>query len=91
VEYDPLHGTLSHCLRSGIHDLTVVEWLVFTDEHACKHHDSFNFVSINKYLRVNAYVIMPTHVHSILFDASSMQSGSNIRWMTCASIQDANC
>lgn len=50
---------------------TVVEWLpVFIDERACKIiTESFNFCIRNKYLKVNAYVIMPTHVHSILFDA----------------------
>ena len=50
---------------------TIVEWLpVFIDEHACKIiTESFNFCIKNKYLRVNAYVIMPTHLHSILFDA----------------------
>jgi REP element-mobilizing transposase RayT len=50
---------------------TVVEWLpVFIDEHACKIiTGSFNFCIRNKSLRVNAYVIMPTHMHAILFDA----------------------
>ena len=50
---------------------TVVEWLpVFLDEIACKiFTDSLNFCIKNKYLGVNAYVIMPTHVHTILFDA----------------------
>jgi putative transposase len=49
---------------------TVVEWLpVFIDETACRIlTDSFNFCIKNKHLRVNAYVIMPTHAHAILFD-----------------------
>jgi REP element-mobilizing transposase RayT len=49
---------------------TVVEWLpVFVDEPACKIiTDSLNFCIQNKYLRVNAYVLMPTHLHAILFD-----------------------
>lgn len=49
---------------------TVVEWLpVFTSEATCKIiTDSLNFCIKNKYLGVNAYVIMPTHLHSILFD-----------------------
>jgi hypothetical protein len=49
---------------------TVVEWLpVFIDESACKIiTDSFNFCIQNKCLKVNAYVIMPTHLHAILFD-----------------------
>jgi putative transposase len=50
---------------------TVVEWLpVFIDERACTIVTySFNFCIRNKCLRVNAYVIMPTHLHAILFDA----------------------
>ena len=50
---------------------TVVEWLpVFIEEAACKIiTDSFNFCIQNKCLRVNAYVVMPTHLHTILFDA----------------------
>jgi putative transposase len=49
---------------------TVVDWLpVFIDETACKIiTDSFNFCIRNKFLGVNAYVIMPTHLHAILFD-----------------------
>ena len=49
---------------------TIVEWLpVFIDEAACKViTDSLNFCIQNKCLRVNAYVIMPTHLHAILFD-----------------------
>jgi REP element-mobilizing transposase RayT len=49
---------------------TVVEWLpVFIDEAACKIiTSSLNFCIENKFLAVNAYVIMPTHVHAILFD-----------------------
>jgi len=49
---------------------TVVEWLsVFIDETACKIiPDSLNFCIQNKCLGVNAYVIMPTHLHAILFD-----------------------
>lgn len=49
---------------------TVVEWLpVFIEQAACKIIiDSFNFCIKNKSLGVNAYVIMPTHLHAILFD-----------------------
>jgi REP element-mobilizing transposase RayT len=49
---------------------TVVEWLpVFIDETACNIIlDSLNFCIQNKYLSVNAYVIMPTHLHAITFD-----------------------
>jgi REP element-mobilizing transposase RayT len=50
---------------------TVVEWLpVFVDEASCKIIvDSLNFCHEKKFLRINAYVIMPTHLHAILFDA----------------------
>ena len=50
---------------------TVVEWLpVFIEERACRIiTDSFNFCILKKWLRVNAYVILPTHLHAILFDA----------------------
>lgn len=49
---------------------TVVEWLpVFIEETACMIvTDSLNFCINRKYLRINAYVIMPTHLHAILFD-----------------------
>jgi REP element-mobilizing transposase RayT len=49
---------------------TVVEWLpVFIDETACKIvTDSLNFCIRRKCLRVNAYVIMPTHLHATVFD-----------------------
>ncbi len=49
---------------------TVVEWLpVFIDETACRIvTDSLNYFIRNKFLGVNAYVILPTHLHAILFD-----------------------
>jgi putative transposase len=49
---------------------TVVEWLpVFIDEIPCRIiTESFNFCIKNKHLGVNAYVIMPTHLHAIVFD-----------------------
>ncbi len=49
---------------------TVVEWLpVFIDEAACRIvTDSLNFCIKQKCLEVNAYVIMPTHLHAIVFD-----------------------
>jgi REP-associated tyrosine transposase len=49
---------------------TVIEWLpVFVNETACKIiTDSLNYCITYKYLRVNAYVVMPTHLHAILFD-----------------------
>jgi putative transposase len=49
---------------------TVVEWLpVFKEEAAFKIViDSLNFSIENKHLGVNAYVIMPDHMHAIIFD-----------------------
>jgi putative transposase len=49
---------------------TVVEWLpIFIDETPCRIiTESFNYSIKNKHLGVNAYVIMPTHLHAILFD-----------------------
>ncbi len=56
----------------GVHyvTFTVVEWLpVFIDESPCKIiTDSLNFCIDRKNLRVTAYVIMPNHVHVVLFD-----------------------
>ena len=49
---------------------TIVEWMpIFIEEATCKiFTDSLNFSIKNKRLGVNAYVIMPTHTHAILFD-----------------------
>src|SRR5215208_1834300 len=49
---------------------TVIEWLpVFIEETACKIiTESLNFCIQKKHLGVNAYVVMPTHVHAIVFD-----------------------
>gem|GEM_PF-1317626 len=56
---------------------TVVEWLpVFIDEAACKIiTDSLNYCIENKYLGVNAYVIMPTHLHAVLNDVQLSDVG----------------
>ena len=50
---------------------SVVEWLpAFVSEPACKVvTDSLTFCHYQKHLRINAYVIMPTHLHLIVFDA----------------------
>jgi REP element-mobilizing transposase RayT len=55
---------------------SVVDWLpVFVSEQACRIiTDSLNFCHRQKALRVNAYVIMPTHMHAIFFD-SDFDSG----------------
>jgi REP element-mobilizing transposase RayT len=49
--------------------MSVVEWLpVFTSEVTCKIlADSLNYCHEHKSLRINAYVIMPTHFHAIVF------------------------
>ncbi|HWR66630.1 MAG TPA: hypothetical protein VN364_10975, partial [Bellilinea sp.] len=51
---------------------TVVDWLpVFVDEIPIKIViDSLKYCIDHKNLRVNAYVIMPTHLHAIVFDAT---------------------
>jgi putative transposase len=57
----------------GVYFVTfsVIDWLpVFISEDSCKIIvDSLNFCIEKKFLRVNAYVIMPTHLHAIVFDA----------------------
>ncbi len=63
--------------RYRIHDdvgiyyitMSVVNWLpVFVSEDPCRIvTDSLNYCHEHKGLRVNAYVIMPTHVHAIVF------------------------
>ena len=50
---------------------TVVDWLpIFVSEAACKIlTERLNFCHRQKGLRINAYVIMPTHLQAILFHA----------------------
>jgi putative transposase len=49
---------------------SVVDWLpVFISEAASNMiTDSLNFCYERKALRINAYVIMPTHIHAIVLD-----------------------
>ena len=49
---------------------SVVDWLpVFVSQAAMQIvTESFNFCHQNKSLRINAFVIMPTHLHAICFD-----------------------
>jgi putative transposase len=51
---------------------SVVDWLpVFVSESACRIvTESLNFCHQHKGLRINAYVIMPTHIHGIFFHES---------------------
>jgi REP element-mobilizing transposase RayT len=50
---------------------SVVDWLpIFISETACQIvTESLDFCHRQKGLRVNAYVIMPTHLHAMLFHA----------------------
>ena len=50
---------------------SVVEWLpVFVSQETCRIiTDSLTFCHRAKHLRINAYVLMPTHLHLIGFDA----------------------
>ncbi|MFQ5419845.1 MAG: hypothetical protein ACE5EY_05730 [Anaerolineae bacterium] len=50
---------------------TIVQWLpVFVSEEPCLIiTDSLNYCHHHKGLRINAFVIMPTHLHLIVFDA----------------------
>ena len=58
---------------AALYDLTtsVVEWLpVFVSQASCQIvTESLSFCHRVKQLRVNAYAIMPTHLHMIVFDA----------------------
>jgi REP element-mobilizing transposase RayT len=49
--------------------MSVVDWLpVFVTEAACRIlTESLNYCHERKGLRVNAYVVMPTHFHGIVF------------------------
>ena len=49
---------------------TAVHWLpVFVTEESCLIiTESLNYCHQHKGLRINAFVIMPTHLHLILFD-----------------------
>ena len=51
---------------------SVVDWLpVFVAEPACRIIcESLNYCHDQKNLRINAYVIMPTHFHAIVFDSA---------------------
>ncbi len=64
--YQIQEGTATYYLT-----FTVVNWLpVFVAEEPCLIiTDSLNYCHRHKSLRINAFVIMPTHVHLILFDA----------------------
>jgi putative transposase len=58
---------------AGVYYLTysIVEWLpVFVTEATSRViADSLTFCHKQKHLRINAFVIMPTHLHMIVFDA----------------------
>ncbi|OQA45245.1 MAG: hypothetical protein BWY52_01356 [Chloroflexi bacterium ADurb.Bin325] len=50
---------------------SVIEWLpVFVaEEPCCIITDSLNYCHRNRHLRISGFVIMPTHLHLIVFDA----------------------
>src|SRR5262245_26687492 len=50
---------------------SIVEWLpVFVAQASCQIvTESLGFCHRQKHLRINAFVIMPTHLHLIVFDA----------------------
>ena len=50
---------------------SIVEWLpIFIHEATCRIvTDSLTYCHREKHLAVNAYVLMPTHMHLIVFDA----------------------
>ncbi len=50
---------------------SIIRWLpVFVSEEPCRTVcESLNFCHREKHLRINVFVIMPTHLHLILFDA----------------------
>ena len=59
---------------------SVIDWLpVFVSEQACRIvTDSLNYCYEHKRLCTNAFVIMPTHLHAIMFDAD-FDSGRLVR------------
>jgi putative transposase len=60
------------CLDASVYYVTysIVDWLpVFVSEEACRIvANSLNYCHDQKELRINAYVIMPSHLHTIVFD-----------------------
>ena len=50
---------------------SVVQWLpIFVTQATCKIvTDSLTYCHHHKHLQINTYVIMPTHMHMIVFDA----------------------
>jgi len=60
---------------------TVVEWLpVFVSGAANSIvTDSFRHCHEKKGLRINAYVIMPTHLHAIVFEKPAHSAGASRR------------
>jgi hypothetical protein len=72
VERYRIHGYAAiYYLTYSYLTYSVVEWLpVFVSQASCQIvAESLSFCHRAKELRVNAYVIMPTHLHMIVFDA----------------------
>jgi putative transposase len=83
--------------ESGIYFITmsVVEWLpVFVSDGSCNLlTESLNFCHAQKGLRINAYVIMPSHFHAIVFlhrsDASALKAAlTSLRKFTGRRLSD---
>jgi REP element-mobilizing transposase RayT len=75
--------------------MTVVDWLpVFVAEEPCRIvTDSLNFCHDQKGLRINAFVIMPTHLHVIVlgrtFDPLALERAlTDFRKFTCRRLAD---
>jgi putative transposase len=83
--------------ENGIYFITmsVVEWLpVFMSDKSCRIlTESLNFCHAQMGLRLNAYVIMPTHFHAIVFlhrsDASALKAAlTSLRKFTGRQLSD---
>jgi len=63
--YNFVEGAYAYFITS-----TIVDWLpIFIDPIAVEIViDNLNYCVDHKYLRINAFVIMPNHLHLILFD-----------------------
>ena len=48
---------------------TIVDWLPLFAEHACRQIvlDSLGYLRTNKHTQLNAFAIMPSHIHAILW------------------------
>jgi len=72
IQYNKDHGNGQNSGGAALYYLTftIVYWLpVFVSAEPCLIvTDSLNYCHQHKSLRINAFVIMPTHLHLIVFD-----------------------